>query len=255
MNIGNQTLTIRVFSTTTLKGSLQSITFVPSKALLKKPPTLMEPDIDYTVAYFDGDSHVDVVWRNHHNTIQFCGSAAYGISYYLIHVYGLPHLTIQSPNITLQAEYDCEVSLYIPAKTINLSSMQLFNYGRLYHHPESGIYFLEIEDKDVLQQWYLTEEDLYNLPLDNLHGLCLFYWHSSTHTGYLRYFTPWHGRIEDSVTGSIQSYLTPFIAQMYGIASQAWIQLSQNGGHIKTMFMNDKVCLQGNCQYELHFVN
>lgn len=244
-----QTLLIHVFSTSTMSGSTQCITFVDSPSLLDKPPNIMQPDIDYSIAYFDGVDQVDVVWRNQQNKIQFCGSAAYGLSYHLVHTYELPHLLIRSGNLTLHAEYDSDVSLYIPAKEISLVSAQLFDYGQLYYHSESGIYFLEVEDKATLQQMSWSEEDLFTLPLDDPHGLCLFYWHSSTQTGYVRYFTPWHGRFEDSVTGSIQSYLTSHIAKIYGFKSQTWIQLSQNGGQLKSLFMKGKVRLRGHCHY------
>ena len=252
MNSMNKMQQMHVFTSTTLLGSPQSITFVPSLSLLNKPSCVMLPGIDYTHAYYNGQDTVQVVWRNHQGTIQFCGSAAYGISYYLLHTYGLPHLTIQSPHITLNAHYDSDVSLYIPSKPIALTSQQSFEYGRLYHHADSGIYFLELEDKEAVEQIYWTESDLCALPLQNPHGLCLFYWHSSTKTGYVRYFTPWYGRVEDSVTGSIQSYLTPFVANLYGSNSQSWIQCSQNGGFIKSYFMGDKVRIQGSCHYEEH---
>lgn len=245
------TVTMDVFSTTTLQGSPQSITFVPSKSLIPNLPTcIMQPGVDYTVAYFDSCSNkVDAVWRNHHNIIQFCGSAAFGISYYLLHTYELPYLTIQSNNLTLHAEYDSEVSLYIPAIQISLVSTQFFDYGRLHHEQDNGIYFLEVEDKDTLQNISWEEEDLYALPLEDPHGLCLFCWHTSTHTGYVRYFNPWYGREEDTVTGSIQSYLVPYVAHMYGMHSQSWVQLSQRGGYIRSLFINDKVCLRGICAY------
>jgi predicted PhzF superfamily epimerase YddE/YHI9 len=242
-------LRICVFSTMHLKGSIQFITFVSSKSLLEKTSCHMLPNIDYTLAYFDGINQVDVIWKNHQNIIQFCGSAAYGISHYLLHTLGLPNLSIRAPNLTLKANNDSDVTLKIPAKKINLHTTNFIDLGRLYHHQESGIYFLEVDNKSTLERLHWTVQDLYALPLEDSHGFCVFHWQSSTNTGYVRYFTPWHGRNEDSVTASIQSYLTPFIAYKHGIYCQSWYQLSRNGGHMKTSIVDDKVHIQGRCTY------
>lgn len=243
----SKTITAQVFSTSTLQGSPQSLTFVDDISLLHTIPGKLLPGIDYTVAYYHSDHRVSAIWRNHFNTIELCGSAAFALSHYLLHAYELPYLEIQTPNLTLQAKYNSQVSLFIPAKKIEPIASQLFGSSQLLHHGASGIYFIELADKQDLLTITWTEEDIVALPLDNAHGLALFYWHSATHTGYVRYFNPWHGRFEDTVTGSIQSYLTTYVAELYGIASQTWIQLSQNGGQINTMFMQDVVRLQGNC--------
>lgn len=243
-------ITMNVFSTKTLYGSRQSILLVNAKCLITEPIQTTQPGIDYTIAYFDGKNKANVVWRNHQTMIRFCGSAAYAISYYLLHKYQIPNLTIQSPHVTLHADYDLDVSLYIPSDTMLPAKVQPFDEGCLFFQPISNVYFLETNDLDAFHQLNWTKDELYGLPLHNPHGFSCFYWHDETKTGYVRYFTPWHGREEDSVTGSIQACLTPYVAKTYGCTNQTWIQRSFNGGQLSSSWMGDKVRLQGNCEIQ-----
>jgi predicted PhzF superfamily epimerase YddE/YHI9 len=238
-----------VFTGPNALGSPQVITFVSSEEAMIHALPDMQPGIDYSIAYYnDDDEQVQVVWHNHANRITFCGSAAYGLAYYLLHTLNKEYLTISSGSLHLNAKREGHVSVSLPSTKIHPVPLYLFEKCEIYHQRESGIYCVALHHKDQLLAPFWNAFTIRTLPLTNPHGLCLFYWSDAEQTGYVRYFTPWHGRPEDHVTGSIQSVLTPFIAKQYGALSQRWIQLSPRGGLLHTEWFDDRVHIHGQCE-------
>tara|TARA_B100000949_G_C14260593_1_gene442677 strand:+ start:684 stop:1463 length:780 start_codon:yes stop_codon:yes gene_type:complete len=241
------TVELDVFCGKSVKGSPQLIHFLKEPAQIQECKLeTMEAGIDYTLACYDHKETVSVQWYNHAGSIQFCGSAAYGLSYYLMRQYGVKYLSILAPHIKVTAHCNSQVRLHIPARTIKFQASDFMNFGALYHYAKSGIYFLEIKEKFMLIDPIWTTEYILSLPLDEPHGLCIFYWEQQKKQGYLRYFTPWHGREEDHVTGSVQQYITPVIHHLYGVSTQHWMQCSSKGGELVSEYENDAVILCGN---------
>ncbi len=227
------TVELDVFCGKYVKGSPQIIHFFKEPAQMQEYKLeTMQAGVDYTLACYDDKETVSVQWYNHAGPIQFCGSAAYGLSYYLMQRFPVKNLRISAPHIRVTAHRNSNVHLQVPVRKANFKPALLWILVPYTTMQKSGIYFLEIKEKSMLSDSIWTTEYILSLPLDDPHGLCIFYWEQQKKHGYLRYFTPWHGREEDHVTGSVQQYITPLIHHLYGISTQRWVQCSSKGGEL-----------------------
>ena len=118
----------------------------------------------------------------------------------------------------------------------------------IYFNTDSGLFFLSLKNPDEIKdnillksyQMYIAERFA-----GDVHGFCAFYWYGAA--GHLRYFTPWHGREEDYVTGSVHQNLTPLVHSLYNAEEQTWIQLSSSKGQVRSVYLDGKVSISGKC--------
>lgn len=60
-----------------------------------------------------------------------------------------------------------------------------------------------------------------------------------------RYFAPWEGINEDPVTGSAQTFIAPYWAEVLGMQSLTGYQASSRGGHFSVEIKGDRVLISG----------
>ncbi len=64
--------------------------------------------------------------------------------------------------------------------------------------------------------------------------------------GYIcRYFAPWEGINEDPVTGSAQTFLAPYWAEILGKKELKGYQASSRGGHFKVSMAENRILIRG----------
>lgn len=237
---------VRVFIGENSDGSLQNVYLFKTKKErdLKFDEKIITDNFDYSFAVVDEGS-VDVRWKNKAGEIQFCGSGAYALSCLVFEAVDFKSFKIKNKFVELKAKkIKNQVVLSFPkaeVKTIKSS---------VYKNLVNGVYFEEVESFEELKGFSGDHKHIKQIVfLENPHGYCLFFWDKKNQKGFLRYFCPWHGRDEDSVTGSIQASLTPLVADKYGVKEQAWEQFSKkSSGLLKTKFESEKVFIFG--EYE-----
>jgi predicted PhzF superfamily epimerase YddE/YHI9 len=238
---------VRVFSKGGFGGSLQNIYVFKTKTerdlKFKKKEVL--DDLDYSFAVLD-EGCVDVRWKNKAGEIQFCGSGAYALACFVFKDSEVESLDIKNNFIELKAnKIEGQIVLSFPEAEVN------FIENSVYKNLVNGVYFEEAESFKDLKEFSGESKDVQRkVFLSNPQGYCLFFWDKEKQKGCLRYFCPWHGRDEDSVTGSIQASLTPLVAKIYGALEQSWEQFSQNSsGFLKTKCDSEKVFISGDYKF------
>jgi hypothetical protein len=205
-------------------------------------------EFDHSFAYFESAERAIVYWKNKAGAIQFCGSAAYGLSWLAITQFDAPALQITSRHISTTAAFNqgC-VTMSIPSQ----KTQHLFtdSDGALFFNSESGVYLLNtpLSIELINYSWLLSY--LSDKQLKNAHGFCIFSWRPQRGSGEVRYFVPWYGRIEDHVTGSIHQYLTPLVYELFSVKEQIWVQMSAMRGTLYSRYDNAKVFLSGQCRF------
>ena len=132
--------------------------------------------------------------------------------------------------------------------SVEVKKIDQLESGDVFVDKNSGIYFLHLKEADRLVNDIFVHAQLkfFTEKYSGLiHGFCAFTW--SENRGAVRYFTPWHGRDEDYVTGSMQRYLTPLAFKLFGVESQEWTQRSHSGGLIRTVYEKVHITLSGEC--------
>lgn len=204
-------------------------------------------EFDHSFVYFEAAERAIAYWKNKAGAIQFCGSAAYGLSWLAITQFDAPALRITSRHISTTAAFaQGAVSMAIPSqKTQRLCSD---SDGALFFSSESGVYLLNTQQpiEQLDYSWLLSY--LSNKQLKNAHGFCVFTWRRDSGSGDVRYFVPWYGRAEDHVTGSIHQYLTPLVYELFAAKQQSWQQISPSPGALRSRYENAKVFLSGQCR-------
>jgi hypothetical protein len=247
----NNEVLINVFKVDLLLGSPQIMHFYESEIELQTnfDKYQVENEIDHSFIYFNSPTSAIVKWKNKAGNIQFCGSAAYGISWIASQFFGAKEFKLYSEkNKLLSSTKDGAVYLEIPS--ILPKALKEGERGNLFLDSESGIYLFKALEESLLLDDQWIQNFLKGDQLLGVHGFCLFFWDTKKNTGKLRYFTPWHGRDEDYVTGSIHQYLTPLVNQLYSQANQSWEQVSKNGGRLISSIKDQNVLLKGNCTTE-----
>ncbi len=208
----------------------------------------VKDEFDHSYICRDSDESIFILWKNKAGEIQLCGSGAFASSWYYLKNNDISKLKINCKNIQLTAiEQYNQTCLLMPSLISRFCKNTFF--GSLFVNEASGIYLMDLKDKDTLNRddWveYICNEDK---PV-NIHGFCVFSWEPKSNLGTLRYFTPWHGRNEDYVTGSIHQYLNPLISKRYNKPHvQTWFQHSLFSGVVKTTSFENGVVLTGSAQ-------
>lgn len=233
-------------------GSLQQLHFFRDKSHLQHEFSryLVNDEYDHSFIYFEKPALARVLWKNKAGQIQFCGSGAYALAWVIGEVCQLDLFQIHSDCIKLNARHCDEGTFLEFAAKIPDSNVQIMD-RKIYFNTASGVYFLCLNNLDEIKNdEFLNNYQLYLAKnfVDNIHGFCAFYWDGVV--GHLRYFTPWHGRDEDYVTGSVHQNLTPLVHSLYGAEEQRWIQVSSSKGQLRSMCRGDKVSIDGRCIIE-----
>ena len=235
---------MHVFSDDKLAGSLQHLhiftNLADSEASFEQ--TDITDDIDHSFVYFEKDCAY-VRWKNKSGEIQVCGSGAYAVARLFLTNTKNTQVSLVSKYIELAAykQKNNRVSLSLPIR-IAVPCDPIGNH-LAFIHSETSIFFVRLESENDLSHFdfHAFEKSLDHL--ESIHGLCMFFWNKVEACGSVRYFCPWHGRDEDSVTGSIHMYLTPLIQNLFGVDQQRWTQLSQSGGQLQSKIIEDRVIL------------
>ncbi len=227
-------------------GSLQQLHIFPSLAefVASFERTEVTDDRDHSFVYFEKDCAY-VRWKNKAGEIQVCGSGAYAVAYFFLTHTEYSQVSLVSKYIELAAlrTKNDKVSLSLPIR-IPVPCDPIGDH-EAFMDSDSGIFFVRLEsERDLIDFNFHTFKKFLD-PLEEIHGLCMFFWNEAEAFGSVRYFCPWHGRDEDSVTGSIHMYLTPLIQKLFGVDQQRWTQLSKNGGELQSMIIENSVILQG----------
>lgn len=233
-------------------GSKQYLHFFKDKSQLQSEFSRysVNDEYDHSFIYIENSGLAQVLWKNKAGQIQFCGSGAYALAWIMGEVCQLSLFQIHSDFMKLNGRHCPENTLLEFEAKIPDSSVQ-FMSRKIYFNMNSGLFFLslnspdEIQDDELLRnyQLYITERFA-----KNVHGFCAFYW--SGEEGQLRYFTPWHGRDEDYVTGSIHQNLTPLVHSLFKAEEQTWIQVSSSKGQLRSVYLDNKVSIMGQCIVE-----
>lgn len=249
----NITIVVHTFQKDSFRGSPQYLHFFTEEKKCEEEylKFIVQDEFDHSFIYLKNSQYAIVYWKNKAGPIQFCGSAAYALTW-IMNQYGQSHeLKIFSKNIQIDGfEENKKTYLQIPNSLPTFFSTK--TEGDLHCFVKSGIYFLmckgDIQTKD--SKWvknFVNQE-----RLENVHGLCLFKWNKTRREGEVRYFTPWHGRDEDYVTGSIHQHLTPLVDKLYSAKKQTWIQRSTYGGQLLSELIDKGgVHLNGQCSSRL----
>lgn len=125
------------------------------------------------------------------------------------------------------------------------------------HIPTTLLESLSIKPQNILinEQAYFAiyayEQDIYDLKVNSQlltqlapHSLAVSAL-SKDYDFILRYFAPTHGILEDPVTGSIQTGLTPYWANQLNKRQLCSYQASQRGGIIYSEELEDRVSIAG----------
>lgn len=189
-------------------------------------------DLDFSFAVFT-KSGIDVRWKNKQGEIQFCGSGAFALANFALKYNSFSKTTIYNRYIKVNVrkrKTTFEISFF------GLETHRIKN--DLFLGVADGIYFKQIYSLKSLQMGNKHLESFIKDKNIDPHGFCLFYFNQKSSLGYVRYFCPWHGRAEDSVTISIHKYLTPLVCELTGIQLQRWRQFSKEGGTLTTSASN-----------------
>lgn len=243
-------LLIDTFHSENLTGSPQQLHFFKNKYSMETSfrESKIKDERDHSFIYYNKDV-LHVLWKNKAGAIQFCGSAAYALAWVTSHHLKVPKIQIHSSHIQLFSLYKSKQT-YLEFSTVMPERAKDFYNYKLYIDKSSGIFLLkfnsqkEIRNDQLIQRYLqLLEQDFHQ----EIHGLCVFFWDQKNLEGKLRYFTPWHGRDEDYVTGSIHRYLSPLIYELYKTTEQIWEQCSASGGLLKSSLKNKFVKISGKC--------
>ena len=241
---------IHTFCDGSLTGSPQVFHFFKSEPELHSFFTQyqVENEMDHSFIYLSSPSSAQVRWKNKAGPIQFCGSGAYALAWMVSNEFDANEFALSSESREFTSHATAgEVFLEMPNLLPQKVSDSDNDWGHLFLDSDSGIYFLQIFDKNILGNDSWVKDFLEREHPSDIHGFCVFHWDVVLNSGKLRYFTPWHGRDEDHVTGSIHQYLTPLVQQLYCQRQQSWTQASKSGGRVLTLCSGNSVRLNGNC--------
>jgi predicted PhzF superfamily epimerase YddE/YHI9 len=240
---------IKVFCAEGMAGSPQILHLYSSceEMLATFEQQIISDEFDHSFVYFESTERAVAHWKNKAGAIQFCGSAAYGLSWLAITQFAAPAIQITSRHISTTAVFrQGAVVMAVPSQ----KTQHLFSDldGALFFSSESGVYLLNTHRPVELLDYPWLLSYLHRKQLKNAHGFCVFAWHADSCIGKVRYFVPWYGRIEDHVTGSIHQYLTPLVYELFSAKEQTWIQLSALSGTLLSRYESSKVFLSGQCR-------
>ncbi|MEC4723998.1 hypothetical protein HWQ46_00330 [Shewanella sp. D64] len=265
----DNTVSIRTFCTENLPGILQLIHFYSSKVRADSAAknSVVKDQFDHGFVYLNSAHKAAVKWRNKAGKIQFCGSGAYALAWYMLKGETDSQIELNTGYRTLTAEWlagSVDFSANSTAKMFSapdgkhcylsipcfqpVEVEELEGAGRLFVDSASGIYLLQLDCINTLENTTLLASLVEQLSSFDIHGFCAFYWNGHNNIGKLRYFVPWHGRDEDYVTGSIHQYLTPLVHDLYGSKKQCWQQISSSSGCLISEDYYDHVRISGQCQ-------
>ncbi len=239
---------VQTFNSKLSSGSPQKLHFFKNEIEMQNSfiKYQIKDELDHSFVCFNSKQSALVRWKNQAGPIQLCGSAAYALAWIATNHWKLGEFKISSMEYQLNSYLSANgTCLDIPA--ILPTFINKTEDGLLFLDQRSGIYLLEIQSEEYLVKENWLESYLIKHQLSDIHGFCVFTWDDQKKQGKLRYFTPWHGRNEDYVTGSIHQYLTPLIKNLYAQTKQAWEQLSKSGGELISTYNDNKVTLMGNC--------
>jgi predicted PhzF superfamily epimerase YddE/YHI9 len=276
------TVSIRTFCGEHQPGSLQIIHFFSSneQARCAAQSSKIIDEFDHGFVYVSSADTASVHWRNKAGEIQFCGSGAYALTWMMLQHEQVTQAQLHTAYRTLiatlfagpvhsSAGLLANVAAHIPsahdgnacylsipcyhpveveAANVSVKAFVTEGAGRLYVDSASGIYLLQLNNVNKLENTAWLTTLIESLSGLDIHGFCAFYWDSKNNSGKLRYFVPWHGRDEDYVTGSIHQYLTPLVHDLYGAQTQNWQQVSSSHGSLTSMYQHGYVQLSGHCQ-------
>ena len=259
MKCSERRLLVSTFIGDSLPGSIQYLHFLSTLADWEQfaQNFVVDDEFDHSFVYLESASTVKVQWKNRAGTVQFCGSGAYALAWALFQEYQVPTFLIDPLTHSMLEAQKKSDGIFLKLAAQSVKMLERGKEGSIYCHEGSGIFIVQLNDVNLLkddktiEQYQATFEERF---LGSIHGLCAFVWGPSG--GQLRYFTPWHGRPEDYVTGSIHQYLSPLVAKLYGRRHQEWVQLYKNGGgRLTTSFSENHVLLSGKCKGEKCYSN
>lgn len=246
-----KTVLVHSFTDESSPGSPQYLHFFNEKSDWEKACSSLtfSDEFDHSIIYRSSESIFLVQWLNKDGIIQFCGSAAYALAWYAGFEIEMDTVGIHTRHLDLVARKESlQMELNFPEKLVH-PLKEILGYP-VYGSENDGIYFFDLTKKPG-QLKALEIKPFINALQENgnieIHGLCLFDLSNPKGPNELRYFTPWHGRDEDYVTGSIHQYLTPLVHRIKTEKSQNWRQLSSSPGTLFSNIDNYKVILRGNC--------
>lgn len=201
-------------------------------------------EYDHSVIYRQG-TEVYVRWFNHRGEFQFCGTGAFCIGH-LLEEKGL-ELKIKGK---FKSATFCQGKLSFLEKIVLPRREKLiFPKRKHFFNLENQVHLIEVSPEE-LRDFKLTQEVEEKYEEQKAGALVLFNFSLEKKRGLVRYFTPWYGRREDIVTGSVHQYLTPLVNQLYQVEFQQWEQCSEKGGLLQTEYRQGHVFLAGICRQE-----
>lgn len=247
-NQNSVSLVVNTFCSDASSGSKQYLHFFSDRDGLLQAfnDSMIDDEFDHSFITQTSKDSFYVLWKNKAGAIQFCGSAAYSLTWLMTQYFGLDRVAIDSESIRVIGENsEAGPALKIPSIVCEqVSSSDKFDH---FMARDSGIHLLQLKRQSLLQEASFIE-DIHNQAESwDVHGLCLFYWDSLISNGFVRYFVPWHGRDEDYVTGSIHQFLTPLVYRLTGCATQLWQQVSGSSGILNSFFDGDSLTIKGQC--------
>ncbi|MDH7446427.1 PhzF family phenazine biosynthesis protein [Aquimarina sp. 2201CG14-23] len=108
------------------------------------------------------------------------------------------------------------------------------------YNKETNIILIEMDDTVLLQKLKPDFEALYK-SIDSINGVLI----TAASTGddydfHSRYFWPWSGTNEDSVTGGTHTFLTPYWSKRLGKTTMKSFQSSSRTGYMEVTLINDQ---------------
>lgn len=245
MNPNYFEIVVNAFCSEQLLGSTQYLRFFDNLDDLNQDFNnyKIQDEFDHSFIYYDSNSKsLKAYWKNKSGPIQFCGSAAFALCW-LLNFSKIQKININSKFIESYFLKE-ETDFYLKFLAKEIIFLKESSLGKLYVNKDSGIFFLEGQEKMLKKPWSFFNDFIKQEKLINIHGFCVFCFNRDKELGKLRYFVPWHGRDEDSVTGSIHQYLTNFIG---GDNWQHWKQK----GELYSKLIGNEVYLKGQCSADL----
>ncbi len=230
----------RVFSAEGFPGSLQ---FLHGFSDINEMNTSFEKyyvtdEFDHTFYTKIGETEYGLRFKNKNGEFSLCGSGAYALAM------SLPpdNLVFKTKSSQILVNTENQKT-WIGLEIQNVTEVPAFNARRLFYNEDTGVYLMNAHTKEDLCNSTLINTFVADDEIKQKHGLCVFYCEPNSPKAYLRYFSPWHGRDEDYVTGSIHHTLSPLAYKLTHQSKRIWVQNSTSPGIIESEVIESRVWL------------
>ena len=214
----------------------------------------IHPGMDVCFYHRIGD-HVQVRWFNGQHEIQFCGHAALALAWWLhskrVKVAHFESSIHSYEPLVLRGRIWIKLPVLKPDSltggSFDIDSLGIDSVSAFFE-PSTKTLLVECPYASTVEAWQPDFDRLLKLPKDSIGALIIFSRAGAHYDGYLRYFSPWYGKNEDSATGSAMRLLFPLIEKPDSPNSERYLirQLSERGGILQLRrFDEDSLLLSG----------